>query len=42
MPDEKYCYPNSNILKNKINIKNKQVLLQAEIEMKRKQNEAAQ
>lgn len=33
MPDEKYCYPNTNILKNKLNIRDKQTLLQAEIEL---------
>ena len=33
MPDNIYCYPNSEILKNKLQIKNKQELLNAEIEL---------
>ena len=31
MPDEKYCYPNSSILKNKLNLRNKNSLFRAEI-----------
>lgn len=33
MPDNKYCYPNSNILRNKLQIQDKDKLLQAEIHM---------
>lgn len=33
MPDNIYCYPNSEILKNKLQIKNKQELLNAKIEL---------
>lgn len=31
--DSKYCYPNSNVLKNKLNIKNGEELLKAETEL---------
>ena len=31
MPDEKYCYPNSNVLRNKLNITDKNKLMEAEI-----------
>lgn len=30
MPDSKYCYPNTDVLKNKLNIKNAQTLFKAE------------
>ena len=30
MQDSKYCYPNSNVLKNKLNIKDEQELFEAE------------
>ena len=30
MPDNKYCYPNSNTLINNLNIKDKQTLFEAE------------
>ena len=30
MSDSKYCYPNSNILKNKLNIQDEQTLFEAE------------
>ena len=30
MPDSKYCYPNTNILKNKLNIQNSEDLFNAE------------
>ena len=32
MPDTKYCYPNSTVLRNKLNITDKDMLLEAEIE----------
>ncbi len=33
MPDDKYCYPNSEVLKNKLNIKNGDELFEAEKEL---------
>lgn len=33
MPDSKYCYPNSNVLKNKLNITDDKVLFEAEKEL---------
>lgn len=33
MPDSKYCYPNSNVLKNKLNITEDKVLFEAEKEL---------
>ena len=30
MPDKKYCYPDSEVLKNKLNIRDKDVLFEAE------------
>jgi cell filamentation protein len=33
MPDSKYCYPNTNILKNKLNIQNSEDLFNAEKEL---------
>lgn len=33
MPDNKYCYPNSEVLKNKLNITDKNELFEAEKEL---------
>ncbi len=33
MADNKYCYPNSNVLKNKLNITNKKYLFEAEVQL---------
>ncbi len=33
MPDRKYCYPNSKVLKNKLNITDKNELFEAEKEL---------
>lgn len=30
MPDKKYCYPDSEVLKNKLNIRDKDELFEAE------------
>lgn len=33
MPDSKYCYPNTNVLKNKLNITDQTILTKAEMEL---------